>query len=252
MSKTHITPSIGRIVWFYPSTRMGSSDFHPPTLSDPLAAIVAKVIGAATLNLTVFDAQGVSHAMTGVPLVQEGEDVPADGYYAEWMPYQIGQAKKAEDREHDAKQLAVAAAPSSTDNRGLRAHALEMALRTPGAQHHTEVLAAAKAYQAHIDGTTAAMTQQPAPGAAYPGYSTMQLHQQRVVDEKTELDVRLAKLIPFLDTAIFAGLDEAEQSRLRQQSHAMACYSAILGERIDAFAPAASALPGSVIDQMGR
>lgn len=83
-----------------------------------------------------------------------------------------------------------------------------------------------------------AATEQPAPGAAHAAYSTMRPHQQRVVDEKAELDARLAKLIPFFDTAIFAGLGGAEQSRLRQQSHAMACYSAILGERIDAFAPA--------------
>jgi hypothetical protein len=73
---------------------------------------------------------------------------------------------------------------------------------------------------------------------ARPAVDGLAPHQQRVVDEKAELDERLAKLIPFLDTAIFAGLDDAEKSLLRQQSHAMACLSAILGERIDAFAPA--------------
>jgi hypothetical protein len=79
---------------------------------------------------------------------------------------------------------------------------------------------------------------QPAPGAAHPGYSTMQPHQQRVVDEAAELDSKSVKLLAFFDTTTFAALDEAEQSRLRQQYHAMACYSAILGERIDAFGPA--------------
>jgi hypothetical protein len=78
----------------------------------------------------------------------------------------------------------------------------------------------------------------PERGAAYPGYSTLAPHQQRVVDERAELDDKRAKLLAFFDTTIFAGLDEAEQSRLRQQMHAMACISAILDERIAAFAPA--------------
>jgi hypothetical protein len=98
MQHMKITPTVGRVVWFYPSTRTGSSAFHPPTLNDPLAAIVAKVIGAHFVNLAVFDAHGFTHSMIEVPLVQEGEDAPAEGYYATWMPHQIGQAKK-----HDAK-----------------------------------------------------------------------------------------------------------------------------------------------------
>ena len=80
--------------------------------------------------------------------------------------------------------------------------------------------------------------QQPAPGAAHPGYSAMQPHQQRVVDEQAELDDRWKKLGAFFGSEAFADLDEEERSRLRQQFHAMTSYSAILGERIAAFAPA--------------
>jgi len=43
---------------------------------------------------------------------------------------------------------------------------------------------------------------------------TMQPHQQRVVDEKTELDDKLGKLVKFYDTDIYAKLDEAERVRL--------------------------------------
>ncbi len=146
-----ITPTVGRVVWFYPSTRTGSTAFHPPTLNDPLAAIVAKVIGERMVNLSVFDAHGFTHSMTSVPLLQEAEDVPVDGYYATWMPYQIGQAKKAADREHDAKHLAVAS-DRAADARRLNAGVLDMALRTPGLTGHDEVLTAARAYQAHIEG----------------------------------------------------------------------------------------------------
>lgn len=65
-------------------------------------------------------------------------------------------------------------------------------------------------------------------------------HQQRVVDEKLELDEKLTKLGAFFDTPMFAGLDEDEKSRLERQEEAMTKYSVILGERIAAFQAAAS------------
>jgi hypothetical protein len=64
----------------------------------------------------------------------------------------------------------------------------------------------------------------------------MQPHQQRVVSEKQELDERLGKLLAFFQSPIFTGLAEAEQSRLRNQARFMDGYSAVLGERIAAFA----------------
>lgn len=60
-------------------------------------------------------------------------------------------------------------------------------------------------------------------------------HQQRVVDEKAELDDRLGKLTSFFGTEIFAGLDSAEMERLRRQAEVMQEYSDILGQRIAAF-----------------
>lgn len=60
-------------------------------------------------------------------------------------------------------------------------------------------------------------------------------HEQRVVDEKAELDERREKLAIFYSTPIFHGLPEAEQSRLLSQGVAMRTYSEILGERIAAF-----------------
>lgn len=58
---------------------------------------------------------------------------------------------------------------------------------------------------------------------------------QRVVAEKAELDDRLGKLMAFFSTPIYAGLSEAERSRLRAQSFFMVGYSSMLGERIAAF-----------------
>ncbi len=63
----------------------------------------------------------------------------------------------------------------------------------------------------------------------------MQPHQQRVIDEKTELDDKLSKLVKFYDTDIYAKLDEAERVRLSRQGQLMSEYSDILGQRIAAF-----------------
>jgi hypothetical protein len=87
-------------------------------------------------------------------------------------------------------------------------------------------LCMAKAYE---DGKQAAME-------AFGTPSGLQPHQQRVVDEKAELDGRWKKLGAFFGSTTFVGLDAEEQSRQRQQFHAMTLYSAILGERIEAFA----------------
>lgn len=81
----------------------------------------------------------------------------------------------------------------------------------------------------------------PEPGAAHAGYSTMRPHQQRVVDERAELDDKLSKLAGFFGTDLFATLPSAEQQRLRTQAVAMRTYSSILAERIAAFALPAAA-----------
>lgn len=63
----------------------------------------------------------------------------------------------------------------------------------------------------------------------------MQPHQQRVVDEKKELDDKLAKLVAFSGTPTYHGLPLAEQLRLHRQAWLMEQYSVVLGERIAAF-----------------
>lgn len=64
----------------------------------------------------------------------------------------------------------------------------------------------------------------------------MQPHQQRVVDEKTDLDIKLSALNSFMNGDKFHVLcDEPERIRLIEQSNAMTKYSKILGERIACF-----------------
>jgi hypothetical protein len=68
----------------------------------------------------------------------------------------------------------------------------------------------------------------------------MEPHQQRVVDEKAELDKKIEALAAFISTfdkpySIFAMLSEPERMRLYMRHRAMVQYSTILGERIAAF-----------------
>jgi hypothetical protein len=68
----------------------------------------------------------------------------------------------------------------------------------------------------------------------------MQEYQQRVVDEKADLDEKLSKLSVFIEGSFagkmtFGELPEDEQKRLVRQQELMKGYSEILGARIDAF-----------------
>ncbi len=63
----------------------------------------------------------------------------------------------------------------------------------------------------------------------------MQDFQQRVVDEKKELDEKTEKLAAFIKGDLFTTLGEHEQGRLGKQYGLMVAYSAVLGERINAF-----------------
>ena len=62
-------------------------------------------------------------------------------------------------------------------------------------------------------------------------------HQQRVVDEKNELDVKAKALSNFIGlNPAFESIDPEEQERMKEQCEIMWQYSEILGKRIAAFA----------------
>jgi hypothetical protein len=64
---------------------------------------------------------------------------------------------------------------------------------------------------------------------------TLMPYQQRVVEEKADLDVKREALNAFIGSGIFASVDIEEQVRLHHQAIHMAHYSHILGDRIAAF-----------------
>lgn len=63
----------------------------------------------------------------------------------------------------------------------------------------------------------------------------MEMHQQRVVVEKQDLDDKIDKLDTFLHGAMYPKLLHIEQMRLMRQFCHMKDYSSVLGERIAAF-----------------
>lgn len=66
----------------------------------------------------------------------------------------------------------------------------------------------------------------------------MKPHQQRVIDEKADLDERARKLSDFIgNNPMFETLDPEEQERMKVQNDLMWQYSEVLGERIAAFQP---------------
>jgi hypothetical protein len=62
-----------------------------------------------------------------------------------------------------------------------------------------------------------------------------QSHQDRVIDEFSELFERTKKLAEFVETELFDGIDDAEKLRLGKQLRCMVMYRDILHDRIKNF-----------------
>ena len=94
-----ITPTVGRVVWFWPpkdNAVWHANGGH----GQPLCALIAHVWSDTCVNLAIFDANGcpVANPPTSVLLLQDGNPRPSE-YFCEWMPYQKGQASKTEALE---------------------------------------------------------------------------------------------------------------------------------------------------------
>lgn len=73
------------------------------------------------------------------------------------------------------------------------------------------------------------------PAQAAPVESTIPPHQQRVLDEKAELDIKLSNLLAFFGSEIYKSIPGQDQHLLQQQAVSMEHYSEILGMRIEGF-----------------
>lgn len=63
----------------------------------------------------------------------------------------------------------------------------------------------------------------------------LQPHQERVLEEKRDLDEKIHKLTVFIASARIAQVSLAESRRLYQQLQHMLDYSRVLQDRINAF-----------------
>lgn len=87
-----IEPTVGRIVWVW------CNDLQ----QHPLAAIINGVISPHRISVTVFHRTGITE---GVELdLYQGDGEKPLYPYAEWMPYQKGQAAKTEALEKELKK----------------------------------------------------------------------------------------------------------------------------------------------------
>ena len=98
-------PTVGRVVWFWPSS---VEQLALPRDGQPLAAHVAAVSeDGSTVNLQVIDANGYAHARQNVPFIGDGG---AAGFsYACWMPYQ-----RAQHAKQEAATLGIASAAETS------------------------------------------------------------------------------------------------------------------------------------------
>lgn len=116
---TVIIPTVGHKLHFFPDasgvadktiTQLDSQPIdatvvyaHPKTDSDPHHLV----------NLHIIDHAGVMHFRGQVPLAQD-ESIVVEGACAQWMPYQVGQAKAsaAPEAESPAPSSAASASPA--------------------------------------------------------------------------------------------------------------------------------------------
>lgn len=93
---TTIVPTVGRKVWFRPAFSLEEEQ--------PLDATICYVIPGSgqggedfLINIAYHDANGNPASAQRIPLFQGAEhEKPWGDNFCEWMPYQVGQAKKEE------------------------------------------------------------------------------------------------------------------------------------------------------------
>jgi len=85
-----IHPTIGRVVLFWPA-----ADEAGKRPDQPFPALIAYVHSEHLINVGGFAHNGQPFAATSVPLLQDDDELAPSSAYAEWMPYQLEQARKA-------------------------------------------------------------------------------------------------------------------------------------------------------------
>lgn len=109
-------PTVGRVVWYRPNgfdLSVRNLPAHAGEIAQPMMAQVVYVWNDRSVNLIVTDHTGIQWPRSSVLLMQGDETYTPRGAYAEWMPYQKGQAAKAESLEQQIKDSVFDSAASS-------------------------------------------------------------------------------------------------------------------------------------------
>lgn len=166
-----IQPTVGRVVLFHPGATPPAGFSMPAEAGEPCDAHICHVNDDDTLNLAVFDAVGAHHAITNVPLSQNGE-APADRPYCTWMPYQRGQAAKYDRREEEfAKQQQQREEDEAVKRRTVQEEALLRGAGGPGTSKTAQELEAEANHQGHTTEEQAVLNDQAA-GQSRPAGAT--------------------------------------------------------------------------------
>lgn len=113
---THIAPTVGRVLHFVPTTSyMEGRNLAFGNPWQPLAAMITYIHNDTMVNLTAWDQNGEQFSVCSVPLAQEGSDVIVGSFYAQWMPYQKGQAAKTELAKTELAESALGLATQGFD-----------------------------------------------------------------------------------------------------------------------------------------
>lgn len=96
---SQITPTIGRRIWYFKHQR----DIGVMTIDNaqPCDAGIVFVHEDGTVNLQVNDHRGFTTGIENVAIIPQGDLVPGDGGYAQWMPYQVKADAGRKEREGD-------------------------------------------------------------------------------------------------------------------------------------------------------
>lgn len=94
-----IKPEPGRVVHYYMTEGAVMPDgFRKPEANRPCAAQIAYVFNDRMVNLSVIDQSGKPFPITSVKLLQDNDLPEGHSAWAEWMPFQKGQAANADTK----------------------------------------------------------------------------------------------------------------------------------------------------------
>lgn len=130
MSTNLIKPTVGRVVWYWPSpATMAVHDMFSNEPTQPMAAHVAYVWHDRMVNLVAYDHKGKVHALPSVSLIQPGDDVPEGRDFCQWMPHQVKEQGQVITATVESTEMPIASPAVLSLEQAIREHQADVAPR---------------------------------------------------------------------------------------------------------------------------